>query len=197
VGAFFIRCSTGGEINHPDFQGGQYPPVVNEPIPQPCKPGATVTIHNNQPFQGGGVIAGGASLPTAPSLPAKTAAHEVRYVVPPVQAPDLEETKAVANVAAFGMFTVIPKGRQVTVTINDDVTPKGSFLFKICQKNEPHPGDSYCGMGHDDVSTGDICYAGPKTLRRVVPGNPVEVTLWWASAPCPDAPVTGTMAIVG
>jgi hypothetical protein len=57
-GAFVIRCSTGGKVNHPDVQGGQYPPVLNEPIPQPCKKGATVTIHANQPFQGGAVVAG-------------------------------------------------------------------------------------------------------------------------------------------
>lgn len=57
-GAFIVRCSTGGEINNPDFQGGQYPPVAQRPIPQPCRPGATVTIHANQPFQGGGVVAG-------------------------------------------------------------------------------------------------------------------------------------------
>ena len=194
VGAFFIKCSTGGEINHPDFQGGQYPPVINEPIPQPCKPGAKVTIHANQPFQGGAVIAGGASLDASRSADPST--RDVRYVVPPLQAPQFDETKDVA-LAPFGMFTIVPESNRVTVKISDDVTPNGSFLFKICQKNKPHPGDSYCGEGHDDVSTGDICYTGPKTLRRVVPGNPVEVTLWWASSPCPDAPVTGTMTIAG
>jgi hypothetical protein len=58
VGAFIVKCSSGGKVNHPDFQGGQYPPVFQEPIPQPCKPGAKVTIHSNQPFQGGAVVAG-------------------------------------------------------------------------------------------------------------------------------------------
>jgi hypothetical protein len=202
AGAFIIKCSTGGEINHPDFQGGQYPPILNQPIPQPCKPGAKVTILNNQPFQGGGVVAGGASLPASqpqpqPQLPsAKDGTYEVRYVVPPLQAPQFDETKDVP-IAPFGMFTIVPNRNRVTVSIHDDVTPDGSFLFKICQKNEAHPGDSYCGEGHDDRSTGDICYTRPTTLRRIVPGNPVEVTLWFAPSPCSDAPVTGTLKIVG
>ncbi len=58
VGAFIVKCSTGGEINNPDYQGGRYPPVFQRPIPQPCEPGATVTIHANRQFQGGGVVAG-------------------------------------------------------------------------------------------------------------------------------------------
>ena len=138
---------------------------------------------------------------------AEAATYEVRYVVPPLQAPEFSSSASClietdpcpidAPLAPFGMFTIIPEGRRVTVTIADDVAPQGSFLFKICQKNEPHPGDSYCGEGHDDVSTGDTCYTGPKTLRRVVPGNPVEVTLWFSPSPCPDAPTTGTMTIVG
>jgi hypothetical protein len=62
-GAFIVKCSTGGKINHPDIdvQGMQNLPVVGEPIPKPCKSGATVTIHANRPFQGGAVVAGSPS----------------------------------------------------------------------------------------------------------------------------------------
>ncbi len=140
------------------------------------------------------VCAVAALLTLAIPRSAEAATYDVRYIVPPLQAPELFPD---VPLAPFGMFTIIPERTKVTVTIADDVTPEGSFLFKICQKNKPHPGDSYCGEGHDDVSTGDICYAGPKTLKRVVPGNPVEVTLWFSASPCPDAPTTGTMTIVG
>jgi hypothetical protein len=125
---------------------------------------------------------------------AEAKTYSVRYVVPPLQAPELSQDPAIAQ---MGLFKIVPSSTRVTVKIEDDVTPNGHFLFKICQKNNPDPRDSYCGEGPDDVSTGDICYAGPTTLRRVVPGNPVEVTLWWAPSPCPDAPVTGTLTVTG
>lgn len=130
----------------------------------------------------------------APTPATARETYTVRYVVAPMQTPGIATE---AGVADGGMYTITPTGRTVTVTIADDGTPEGSFLFKICQKNQPHPGDSYCGNGHDDRSTGDICYTGPTTLRRVVPGNPVEVTIWWSTSPCPDAPTTGTLTIEG
>lgn len=208
-GAFIVKCSSGGEINHPDSQGGQYPPVFDQPIPQPCEPGAIVTIHANQPFQGGAVVAG-----TSPNSPRPDvfvprpnpmgAENSWRYVVPPVQhpgdflgPPPFVLPPPLPSLAPFGMVTIVPKGTTVTVTIADDLAPDGSFLFKICQKNTPDPGDSYCGNGVDDVSTGDICYTGPKTLADVVPGNPVEITLWFSTSPCPDSPTTGTMTVLG
>ena len=199
VGAFVVRCSSGGEVNHPDYQNGQYPPVFDQPIPQPCEAGAIVTVHTNQPFQGGSVVAGSPKFVDSvmPSPSGMPGGNSWRYVVPPLQAPDFGLEPPLDRVAPFGMATIIPTGRTVTVTIADDLIPDGRFLFKICQKNEPDPGDSYCGQGHDDVSTGDICYKGPKKLANVVPGNPVEVTLWWAPSPCPDAPTTGTLTIVG
>jgi hypothetical protein len=64
IGAFVVRCSTGGRAANPDisspldFVEGEGNLVVDEPIPQPCKPGAKVTIHANKPFRGGSVVAG-------------------------------------------------------------------------------------------------------------------------------------------
>lgn len=198
-GAFAIRCSTGGALNHADagYEGGDL--AVQEPIPQPCQPGAVVTIHANQPFQGGGVVAGNpAFVETVMPSPSLGEPGAWRYIIPPYQTPGYFETQApLPNLAPFGMVEIIPDGTSVTVTIADDLNPNGSFLFKICQKNEPQVGDYYCGHGRDDVTTGDICYGGPTTLEGVVPGNAVQVTLWWATSPCPDAPTTGTLTVVG
>jgi hypothetical protein len=117
-----------------------------------------------------------------------------RYIVPPIQGPPDEPANQL-HVATYGQVVVVPEGTTVTVTIADDVHPNGSFLFNICQRNEPDPGDSYCGQGIHDRSTGDICYTGPETLTGVTPNNPVEVTLWFATSPCPDSPITGTMTV--
>ena len=54
-----------------------------------------------------------------------------------------------------------------------------------------------CGGGEDDRTTGDICYTGPETLTGVTPGNPVWVSIWGATDPCPDSPTTGTLTVVG
>lgn len=67
-GRFTVSCSTGGYYHHPDFQDGQYPPVANVPIPQPCDVGATVTLQGYHAFTGGAVVGGGPG--SAPSLPA-------------------------------------------------------------------------------------------------------------------------------
>ena len=101
------------------------------------------------------------------------------------------------GVAPVGGFRIIPEGTTVTVTIADDVAPNGSFLFSICQRNTPEPGDYHCGFGHDDRTTGDICYTGPKTLTDVTTGNPVEIHIWGSTDPCPDSPTTGTLTVAG
>jgi hypothetical protein len=197
IGVFIVKCSSGGEINHFNYLG------VDQPIPQPCEPGAIVTIHANQPFQGGSVVAGTSPNRLMPDVfvPQPNpmgAENSWRYVVPPVQGPeDFPLPPPIPSLAPFGMVTIVPEGTTVTVTIADDLAPDGSFLFKICQMNTPDPGDSYCGSGVDDVSTGDICYTGPETLGDVVPGSPVEVTLWFSTSPCPDSPTTGTLTVVG
>lgn len=53
-GEYIIRCATGGVFNDSLAMG----PQINQPIPQPCAPGALVTINANQPWQGGAVVAG-------------------------------------------------------------------------------------------------------------------------------------------
>lgn len=132
---------------------------------------------------------------SAPTL-SHADARSWRYVVPPFQSADsIEPPSPAPAITPFGQVTVVPQGRSVTVRIADDVHPNGSFLFSICQPNQAQAGDSFCGRGSDDISTGDVCYTGPRTLRGLVPGNPVHVTLWWATSPCPDAPITGTLTV--
>jgi hypothetical protein len=58
-GRFTISCAGGVTYTHPDFQNGQYPPVVNVPIPTPCPLGAVVTIEAYHLGSGGSVVAGG------------------------------------------------------------------------------------------------------------------------------------------
>lgn len=68
TGRFTVTCSSGGYFHHPDFQGGQNPPVVGVPIPQPCEVGATVTLDGYHLATGGLVIGGGLStLPRTPT----------------------------------------------------------------------------------------------------------------------------------
>jgi hypothetical protein len=68
TGRFTVSCSSGGYYHHPDFQGGQNPPVVGVPIPQPCDVGATVTLEGYHLFTGGMVVGGGLSaMPEAPT----------------------------------------------------------------------------------------------------------------------------------
>ena len=68
AGRFTVTCSTGGRYYNEDFQGGEYPPVVGVPVPQPCDVGATVTLDGYHQFTGGLVIGGGLSgAPAAPS----------------------------------------------------------------------------------------------------------------------------------
>jgi hypothetical protein len=105
------------------------------------------------------------------------------------------EGRTIRGVSPFGGTNVRPSGTTVTVTIADDVTPNGSFLFSICQRNDAQAGDYQCGYGDDDRTTGNICYTGPTTLTGVTPGNPVEIIVFSATAPCPDAPTTGTFTI--
>ena len=66
-GRFTVTCSSGGYYHHPDFQEGQYPPVTEIPIPQPCEVGATVTLDGYHQLTGGMVVGGG--LRDAPSAP--------------------------------------------------------------------------------------------------------------------------------
>lgn len=127
---------------------------------------------------------------------AEQTTYEYQYVVPPAQSDGVLDLPSPApDVAYHGEVQVTPIGDSVTVTIDDVVHPEGGFLFRICQPNQPGPLDSDCGLGHDDVSTGNICYRGTETLQGVVPGNPVEVVIWWATSPCPNAPVTGTLTV--
>lgn len=139
-----------------------------------------------------------ALLVCAGSVPARAETYSWRYTVAPFHDPtEIATPMGGPTFAPLGMVAMVPDTSSVTVTIADDVNPDGRFLFSICQPNEPHVDDYHCGAGHDDVSTGDICYAGPHTLHGVVPGNPVEIILRWAPTPCPDAPTTGTLTVVG
>lgn len=130
--------------------------------------------------------------------PAVAETYSWRYTASPFQAPmEVILPEPGPALTPLSAVSIVPEGTTVTVTIADDLNPGGRFLFSICQPNEPHVADYHCGAGHDDVSTGDICYTGPETLEGVVPGNPVEVILRWAPSPCPDAPTTGTLTVVG
>lgn len=53
-GEYRIWCATGGEF-HDSLALG---PQIQVPIPQPCDPGAVVTIYALQPWRGGTVVAG-------------------------------------------------------------------------------------------------------------------------------------------
>jgi hypothetical protein len=124
----------------------------------------------------------------------------VRYVVAVsvYQSPRTNANLSVAGTtfAPTGAFTITPTGTTVRVTIADDVTPGGSFLFNVCPVNDQSPSDYGCGYGADDRTTGDICYTGPKTLTGVTPGNPVGIIIFGATSPCRDSPTTGTVTVV-
>lgn len=53
-GEYTVSCATGGFANDSRAMG----PQALVPIPQPCAPGALVTIDASQPWHGGAVVAG-------------------------------------------------------------------------------------------------------------------------------------------
>lgn len=54
TGEYVVRCETGGVANDSLAMG----PQIQVPIPQPCDPGARVTIDARHPWRGGAVVAG-------------------------------------------------------------------------------------------------------------------------------------------
>jgi hypothetical protein len=101
-GRFTVTCETGGHVHHPDFQDGQYPPVANVPIPQPCAVGARVTLEGYRAGTGGGVIAGG----LCGTAPGRTAACARNVVLSSGKQPRSDDWKALCKNPAAAAASV-------------------------------------------------------------------------------------------